>query len=183
MQNASEPVAIRTASLDDTALLARLGAHTFAQAFADANSPEDMAAYLASAFSPEAQAAELRDPDTLFLIASVGGEPAGYAKLCVTEAPECVAGGRPVELVRFYVEATWHGAGVSHALMRETIARAADRGRDIVWLGVWEQNHRAIGFYKKWDFAVVGTKPFQLGADVQTDFVMSRPVEATAAGA
>jgi diamine N-acetyltransferase len=174
MQTTTQHITVRAGCPNDAELLARIGAATFYEAFAADNSPENMAAYLASAFSPDIQAAELQSPDTVFLIASSGGEPAGYAKLQMSDAPGYVGGERPIELARFYVEAAWHGRGVSHALMRETIERALGDGHDVLWLGVWDRNGRAVAFYRKWGFEVVGSKPFLLGSDLQTDYVMKR---------
>jgi GNAT superfamily N-acetyltransferase len=168
------PVAIRTAGEADAALLHRFGAATFTQAFAAQNRPEDMAAYLAAVFSPARQSAELRDPASFFLIAAIADAPAGYAHLSVSKPPDCATAESPVELVRFYVDAAWHGRGVSHALMREALMQAARRGHDRIWLGVWEKNLRAIRFYEKWGFAAIGSKEFLLGSDLQTDLVMIR---------
>ena len=47
-----------------------------------------------------------------------------------------------------------------------------------MWLDVWEENPRAIAFYTKWRFAVVGRQDFVLGSDVQHDLLMSRRGEA-----
>jgi ribosomal protein S18 acetylase RimI-like enzyme len=182
MATAGHPIAVRIADHNDAELLARLGAETFAQAFAAANTPEDMATYLAASFSPALQAAELQHPRASFLIAEAAGRPAGYAKLEVSDPPPCVSALRPVELVRFYVDAAWHGQGVSHSLMNEALSFAANAGNDVMWLGVWQQNARAIAFYRKWDFAIVGDKTFLLGTDQQTDFVMSRTVIGNRAG-
>jgi GNAT superfamily N-acetyltransferase len=165
---------VRRADIHDADLLARLGATTFTQAFADANSAEDMDAYLASAFGPEIQAAELRQPESVFLIVSVDGEPAGYAQIQVTDPPAGVNASRPIELVRFYLDAAWHGQGVSKVLMEEVLAVASAGRYNIIWLGVWEHNGRAISFYRKWGFEVVGNKSFRLGSDLQTDYLMSR---------
>ena len=173
----SSPVDIRQATVKDADLLARLGAALFIQTFANLNTPEDMAVYLPTAFNPVIQAEELEREGTICLIAVIGGSgaaPVGYAQLAVSEPPECVAEGNPIELVRFYVDAAWHGQGVSHVLMEETLARAAGGGHDRIWLGVWEKNARAIGFYEKRGFAIVGRKDFWLGADLQTDLVMRR---------
>jgi ribosomal protein S18 acetylase RimI-like enzyme len=57
-----------------------------------------------------------------------------------------------------------------------TLAEAAGRGKDAVWLGVWERNARAIRFYEEWDFHPAGTQPFLLGTDLQTDLVMVRRI-------
>jgi ribosomal protein S18 acetylase RimI-like enzyme len=64
------------------------------------------------------------------------------------------------------------GKGVGRELMAAAIREAGQRGCDSVWLGVWEKNPRAIAFYKKWGFQEVGSHVFQLGDDLQTDFIM-----------
>ena len=166
--------AIRRATPGDAALLAELAARTFAEAFAADNRPEDMAAYLASAFSPEQTASELSDPRSTWLLAEIGGAPAGYAKLHAGAAPSCVRGPRPVELSRLYAAREWLGRGVGAALMRACLEEARRGGHRTIWLGVWEHNTRARAFYRKWDFRDAGTQPFQLGSDRQTDVVMER---------
>lgn len=166
------PIEIRHATEEDASLLARLGEATFFDSFAADNTPEDMAAYIRSAFSPEKQAAELADPRSLFLIASVAGEVVGYARLYAGQPSDGVTGKRPIELVRFYSTRPWIGRGVGPALMAACLSEARGLKYDTIWLGVWERNERAIAFYRKWGFQVVGIQPFLLGADWQTDYVM-----------
>ena len=129
--------AIRRANQEDAGLLAELGARTFSETFAADNSPEDMAAYLASSFTPALQAAELADPASTFLIAEVGGVAAGYAKLHAGEPAERVEGDKPVELVRLYVLREWLGRGVGAELMRACLDEARQAGHETIWLGVW----------------------------------------------
>ena len=168
------PVTVRNATDADAGLLAEVGARTFSDTFAADNSPEDMAAYLSTAFGPSLQAAELADPSATFLIAEVDGEAAGYAKLQVNDAPDCVTGGKPIELVRLYAERKYHGRGVGAALMQECLRAAKLSGAHTLWLGVWEHNHRAQAFYRKWGFTEVGSHDFRLGTDIQTDILMAR---------
>jgi ribosomal protein S18 acetylase RimI-like enzyme len=165
---------IRRATARDAALLADLGARTFQDTFAADNTPEDMAAYLSTSFSPEIQSAELADPNSTFLIAEVDKVAAGYAKLCAGETPACVTGPKPIELVRLYVDIEWLGRGVGEALMRDSIDRARQQGHETMWLGVWEHNRRAQAFYRKWGFRAVGEHVFQLGSDPQTDLILER---------
>lgn len=174
MEASSSPVAIRQATVQDAELLTRLGTALFIQTFAHVNAPEDLAAYLPTAFSPVIQATELEQSGTVFLLASIGDVPVGYAHLAVTKPAEDVSAADPIELVRFYVDASWHGQGVSHTLMEEILGQAARGGHDRLWLGVWEKNPRAIAFYQKKGFEIVGRKDFLLGSDLQTDLVMVR---------
>jgi diamine N-acetyltransferase len=165
---------IRTATASDASLLAELGARTFLHAFGADNTPSDMRAYLASAFGPEIQARELSDPSTAFLIAEVDRVPAGYARVRRGAAPGCIPGQSPLETVRFYADAPWIGKGVGAALMTACLGEAVRGGCDAVWLDVWERNPRAIAFYVKWGFSVVGDAEFLLGDDVQHDLLMAR---------
>ncbi len=167
---------IRRATVEDTSLLSVLGAHTFSDAFASFNKPEDMAAYLASAFSPPVLMEELKDSRATFLVAEINAVAVGYAKLHNSAAPMCVAGARPTEIARLYVEHDWHGRGVGEALMRECIEIARREGTRTIWLGVWEHNARALAFYRKWGFHEVGEHIFQLGEDRQTDILMERAI-------
>lgn len=165
---------IRHAKPEDAGLLTELGARTFSETFAADNSPEDMAAYLASSFNLAQQTAELNDPASTFFIAEVGGLAAGYAQLHVGEPTEGVEGAEPVELVRLYVSREWLGRGVGEALMSACVDEARRAGHGTIWLGVWERNGRAQAFYRKWDFRAVGEHVFQLGSDPQRDIVMER---------
>lgn len=173
---------IRQATIADAALLANLGARTFADTFAPHNTAENMDAYLKSVFGPEQQAAELQDPRSTFLIAELEGVAAGYAKLHAGDALTGVTGPRPLELVRLYVLANWHGRGVGAALMRACLEETQRTGYETLWLGVWEHNPRARAFYRKWDFREVGAHRFQLGADTQTDLLLQRSVGASPDG-
>lgn len=167
---------IRRGEALDASLLAELGARTFSDTFAVDNTPEDMADYLASAFSPEQQAAELADSQCLFQIAETGGVAVGYAMLRSGNVLDSVTGNRPIELVRLYVSRECLGRGVGAALMRACLSEAKLRGYKTLWLGVWEHNQRARAFYRRWNFHDVGTHVFQLGEDPQTDIVMQRSI-------
>jgi ribosomal protein S18 acetylase RimI-like enzyme len=79
-------------------------------------------------------------------------------------------------LQRLYVDARWHGTGVARDLMDALLAIAEAGGADAVWLGVWAQNPRARGFYRKFGFADAGEHAFRFGDEIQTDVVMVRPV-------
>lgn len=172
----ASPVSIRKAAQEDAILLSRLGAETFSDAFGADNSPEDMTLYLEAAFRPEIQAAELADPSSVFLLAQDGPEPVGYARIRQGIPPSAVIASRPIEIVRLYARKAWIGRGVGRALMSACLDEARDRGCDVIWLDVWERNPRAIAFYARWGFVVVGNQPFRLGNDAQNDLLMARAV-------
>jgi ribosomal protein S18 acetylase RimI-like enzyme len=170
----SENVHIRQATADDAKLLTDLSYTTFWDAFAHhpKNAPDDLAHYMRQAFNIEQITAELSDPRSIFLIASIDGKPAGYAKLILDNIEPGVTAERPIELVRLYSHQEYLGRGVGQNLMDACLERSRAEDRDVMWLGVWEYNPRAQRFYEKNGFRVVGKHVFQLGTDPQTDLLM-----------
>ena len=166
--------AIRYAVAEDAAPLAALGARTFADTYAAFNTPENMAAHLAVTFSPERQKDEIEAHGGFILLAQHDHELIAYAQAVRGIAPPQVGDAQALEIKRFYVDRAWHGCGVAQRLMTKTIHSAAERGAATVWLTVWNQNPRAIAFYRKVGFRDVGEYPFRLGTDVQTDILMVR---------
>ena len=169
-------ITIRQAGAGDHERIASLARETFVDSFAADNRPEDMAAYLAKAFGPSMQAAELTEPSSLFLIAETEDKPAGYARLVEASAPPCIQAKKPIQLSRLYARKPWIGKGVGAALMTACIDESIRRRCDGIWLGVWGKNARAIQFYNHWGFVQMGTQPFVLGNDRQTDFVLWLPL-------
>ena len=167
---------IRRATAADAQLIATLGADTFVASFGAQNEPANIAMHLAKSYGVEIQERELADPDFTYLIPDMDGRIAGYA--CVRDGapPPCVMGEAPVEVLRFYVVQDFHGTGVAQALMDACADDARARGGRTLWLGVWDQNPRAIRFYKKWGFEDVGGQTFMLGDDPQQDRVLARPL-------
>ena len=163
---------IRRAVHADAAALAELAARTFTETFAADNSPEDLDAHLRSSFGEARQAAEIEDRDVITLLAFQGEALAGFAQVRRKLVPSCVTVEQPVELHRFYLARPAHGTGLAAQLM--LAARAAARELDglHIWLGVWERNARAIAFYLKSGFVVVGSHVFVVGNDRQTDLVL-----------
>ena len=173
-------ISIRRALPGDAPALTTFAAASFRAAFGAHNTPADMDRYIGEHFTLERQAAEIGDPSGVVLLAegSVGREAsvlAGYARLVRGPAPSAAAG-RAIELRRLYVDARHHGTGVAQRLMAAALDVATADGAQHIWLAVWERNARAISFYEKCGFVRVGSKLFVLGADEQTDLVMTRRI-------
>jgi ribosomal protein S18 acetylase RimI-like enzyme len=171
---ASKQFFIREAEIQDAAQLSVFGARTFEQAFGLQNTREDMQKYVSTNFNEEKIRSQLLDPAARFLLAYEEKRLVGYSMLREGEAPVPISGANPIELVRIYVDKSLIGAGYGSRLMEACINKASEGGHDVIWLGVWEENENAIGFYRKWGFRKVGSKEFLLGSDIQQDLVMER---------
>jgi GNAT superfamily N-acetyltransferase len=168
---------VRRAGPGDGGRVATVAARLFEQTYGDANDPANMRSYLAKSFSESLQSAEIADDGCALWIAEDGEQSAlGYATLCLGIEVDCVSGERPAEIQRMYIDRAWYGRGLGDALMAACVGHARMWGCDVLWLGVWEENPRAIAFYKKNGFVAVGSATFALGHDIQRDLVMAKPL-------
>jgi ribosomal protein S18 acetylase RimI-like enzyme len=172
----SPDLTLRPATLDDAPALGSFAEQVFRDTFGPHYRSEDMDAYCSKAFSLDEQRRELADRDLHTVLGIARGAIAGFAQLRSGPPPACVTGPHPLELKRLYVERRWHGGGVANTLMAHAIELAQQRGAQTLYLSVWQHNHRAIAFYAKHGFERVGVAPFRVGADIQLDPVMVRPL-------
>jgi diamine N-acetyltransferase len=173
----------RRAELADAARLAALAERTFRATFSCFNTRENMNAHCARTYGEAMQAREIADPAIETFVCDDGIELVGYAQLRWGIAPPCVPASKPAEIQRIYVEQRWQGKGIAQVLMSRLLAAAARGGADQLWLGVWENNPRAITYYRKVGFTKVGHHVFQLGDDPQDDWIMCRDVRSWRPGA
>ena len=132
----------------------------------------NLEAHLSANYGPEQQATELADPLVTTILARSNGELVAYAQVRRSATPPCVVHVDPVELHRFYVDRRAHGSGLAAELMHAVHQAASEFEGRHIWLGVWEQNPRAIAFYKKVGFVDVGSQIYRVGPDEQADRVL-----------
>jgi diamine N-acetyltransferase len=172
----AEGICIRQATEKDAGLLLDLSAQTFNQAFGNQNSCDNMSAYMASAFTHDQLVKEIRSTYSVFLMAYIPGQdnPVGYTKLRTGKPVKDLKGAKAIEIHRIYVLQEVIGQGVGKALMERCLEIAQRENYEVIWLGVWEKNTRAIEFYKKWGFKKFGSHIFRLGTEDQTDYLMKK---------
>ncbi len=170
------PVLLRPANKNDAAAIAAISRKTFYDTFASQNTLADMDQFLNVEFTTERLIAEVGAEGNEFLLAFIADELVGYARLRDAANPPELGDSPAIELARIYSLEKAIGKGVGKALMQKCIELARDKGRKLLWLGVWEHNRRAIDFYTKWGFEKFSEHDFILGSDVQRDWLMKLTV-------
>lgn len=165
--------ALRLALPGDAPSLAILAERTFRDAFGARNSPGNMDLHCSRVFGPDIQLREIGERGLVTTLADDAGGLVGFSQLRIGKVSPAVKAGRPAELNRLYVVVEQHGRGVGRALVKQALTDAARAGCDVLWLGVWEHNAKAMAFYKRLGFEIVGTQAFMLGEERQRDLVMS----------
>lgn len=167
-------IEIRLCPASEVALLRDIGEETYEDTFRHLATPEDMAAYLKEAFNLDKIAAELANPDSRFYFLRVDGQLAGYLKVNDGPAQSDLQDPEALEIERIYVRAPYQGRGLGAKLIDFALELAREMGKRSAWLGVWEKNTAAIGFYQKMGFEIAGTHVFRMGEDAQSDYIMRK---------
>jgi ribosomal protein S18 acetylase RimI-like enzyme len=157
--------------------LQKIGRQTFEETFSESNSEENMKNYLEEGFSKEKLTAELNDKNSEFYFAKLEEEEIGYLKVNFGDSQTELKDSKALEIERIYVSKEYHGKSVGQLLYDKAIEVAKQKGSEYVWLGVWEENPRAISFYKKNGFVEFDKHIFRLGDDEQTDIMMKLKLE------
>ena len=165
---------ITRCTVNDTETLLELSYDTFYEAFDAQNTAENMKAYSDSAFTAEKIRNELNNPDSRFYFIYSNNTPAGYLKVNVDSAQSEPMGHDSLEVERIYILQKYHKQGLGKELLNLSYDIARELNKNKIWLGVWEKNENAIGFYKKQGFKKTGSHSFFMGEDEQTDFIAER---------
>lgn len=167
-------IIVRKVNTDDLIALQQIGRKTFEETFSESNSKENMEKYLREGFSEEKLLDELADENSEFYFAIDDGDIIGYLKINFGNAQTELKDNKGLEIERIYVLSKYHGKKVGQLLYDHAIEIAAKSLAKYVWLGVWEENPRAINFYKKNGFVEFDKHIFVLGDDEQTDIMMKK---------
>ena len=168
---------LRECGPGDAERLALVGAASFLEAFAGFLQSEDILAHCRTQHSSQKYAAMLADTETRIVVAEVKGSAVGYAVVCPPDLPVPVTA-EDLELKRIYLLHRFQGSGIGAALMEWSVETARRLGKKRLLLGVNDQNDKAVAFYLKHGFEHAGTRRFQVGSTLCSDFILAKKLGA-----
>lgn len=165
---------IRSAEEGDAETLSHIGVATFVDSYTEIITGEAMTAHCTRQHNRSVYATYLESPDAMAWLAEYAetGAPIGYAVTCPPDLP---VDGQPgdLELKRIYLLSRFHGNGAGRGLFDVAVDHARAAGAPRLLLGTYNENHRAIAFYRKVGFQQIGTRQFQVGDQLYDDIVMA----------
>jgi ribosomal protein S18 acetylase RimI-like enzyme len=167
-----EEIIIQEVTISDLLELQKISVQTFSETFASTNTEENMRSYLNEAYSISKLTDEFQNVDSKFYFSILENRVIGYLKLNFGESQTELKDAKALEIERIYVLQEFHGKRVGQVLYDKAIQVANQMQMKYVWLGVWEENKRALSFYKKNGFVEFDKHIFVLGEDAQTDIMM-----------
>lgn len=167
---------IRKATTEDLVSLTQLCITTFIQTYAIHNTKENLNAYLQENFNATQLTQELESETEAYFLLLEHDLPIAFVKLNYNRCPPDGTDEHMIEIQRIYVSGEHQQKGLGKELLKIAEAEALASGAHTIWLGVWENNQKAIQFYQKNGFSITGTHDFWLGNDRQSDFIMCKKV-------
>jgi ribosomal protein S18 acetylase RimI-like enzyme len=165
-------IEIRKATVSDLETIQKISIQTFIETFAAVNTPENIADYIKNSLNSAQLTTELKNLNSQFYIAYSNDEVVGYLKINFGDSQTESINENTLEVQRIYVLQNFHGKNIGQLLLEEVKKIAQTIGVDYIWLGVWEENHKALRFYTKNGFVVFDKHVFIMGNDEQTDLLM-----------
>jgi diamine N-acetyltransferase len=167
-----EKIEICRIGFADIEQLQLIGKQTFTETFAEGNSEENLQKYLKEGFTIKKLSSELSNQNSEFYFAKLDNKIIGYLKVNFGQAQTELSDRNTLEIERIYVLKQYHGKKAGQILYEKALDIAINSNAEYLWLGVWEENPRAISFYKKNGFVEFDKHIFKLGEDEQTDLMM-----------
>jgi len=156
---------IRRATINDASCIALLGRITFTEAFNHLfEDKNDLYTYCIRTFSVDKIKAGLKKENNAFWIAFANELPVGYAKLKLKSEIVFVPLKNSGQLQKIYVLQDFHGLGIGNQLRDKILKTAQEIKLENLWLSTLKKNNeKAVNFYLKTGFTIVGTTNFKIG--------------------
>ncbi len=165
---------LEKASLHHLAELETLAYSTFTATFGHLYTPENLQSHLVKTCSAAFFADALANGCNID-IARCGDEVVGYIKYGAVGLPIAYTKD-DVEIHRLYVSAKWQGQGIGKKLMDHALQSLAVQSAAHLYLGVWEHNHKAQAFYRRYAFRPIGKYLYYVGTHADREIIMQRVI-------
>ena len=165
---------IRKVAISEVRSLQQLSKKTFLEAYSETNTPSSMKIYIEEKFSLENLSKELGNPNSEFYFIEHNYEKMGFLKINLGSAQTETMPTTTLEIERIYIVEKHQGKKLGKSLLNFALKLGKNKAVDFIWLGVWDQNHKAIEFYKRNQFETFSTHTFVLGEEQQIDLLMKR---------
>lgn len=142
--------------------LSQLSIATFRESHGYSAPVKEINAYIEAKLNPRMLLTELQDTNNYFHFLHSANELAGFSKITPNFSCPFVEGKRQAKLERIYLLEKFHGKQLGQQLFEVNLELAADLQQNAIWLYTWVENHRALAFYQKNGFSIVGQDDFKI---------------------
>ncbi len=161
--NVAKPmVKIVKAEIEHAALIAEIGEKTFWESHGISASKADINAFVSKKYTKEVLVKELENKKNIYHLIYYNSKPAGFSKIVLNAPNNNIKSKNVTKLDRFYLLKAFYGQKLGLKLFDFNVELSKNNQQVGIWLAVWIENQRAINFYQKAGFKIVGEYDFQI---------------------
>ena len=149
-------ISIHRATTQDSEAISQIGKIAFEESHKDSCSAQDIASFIKEYYNPNAIHEELKDPKNIYHVLSYDGKPAGFSKIILDFEHANIAQKNVAKLDRIYFLKAYYGMKLGHDLLEFNVELCKASNQSGIWLFTWTGNLRAVNFYQKIGFQIIG---------------------------
>ena len=150
------------ASVADAELLSKLGKTTFIESHGKSASEANIESYVNLKYSQNACVVELQNSDNIFYLLYHNEKAIGYSKIILNVPDANIPIKNVTKLERFYVLQDYHNLKLGWELFNYNLIYSKNQQQAGMWLYTWTENQKAINFYTKAGFKIIGNYDFKI---------------------
>jgi len=143
-------------------LLAQIGKVSFIESHGSSAALQDIDTYISGKYTRDILKAELIDPKNIFHLIYYNKKVAGYSKIILNEKISTLDVNNITKLDRLFLLKGFYDLKLGFELLQFNIELSKKNNQVGMWLFAWKENHRAVNFYNKNGFEIIGSHNFAL---------------------
>jgi len=168
-------ITIKKADVSKVEVLALLGRITYVESHGHfINDKNDLSKYVNQSFSIARTEKDFLDANNHFYIIYHNNLPIGYAKLVLNTSFDNMASVYSCKLDRIYILNDFIHMKLGKQLLTFVESKVRELSIEKIWLSVYIKNERAIRFYKKNNFEIIGELNFLVSQTEYKNIVFSK---------
>lgn len=163
----------KKAEIEDALRISILFKQVYLQVYGVEGITIEFTNFITKRFSPTLIEKAIREkPDTL-LVAYFKGNPVGVAEVIYDSVCK-IRNIKAVELSKLYVLERFYGRGIGYELLNRFETKLKAKGYKELFLEVYAHNPRAIFFYKRQNYSIIGDTLFPMEFNTYENKLMSK---------
>jgi diamine N-acetyltransferase len=158
-------ISVIKATESDRDAIARIGKISIAESHRGSCSDDDMNAFLESHYNSDAIKKELNDRNCIYHTIRYNEKPVGFSKIVLNSKHPGIVPENVTKLDRIYLLKEFYGLKLGLQLLNFNIQLCKNNKQSGMWLYTWIGNERAIGFYTKAGFTIIGSHKYLVTKD------------------
>ncbi|SFA90379.1 GNAT family N-acetyltransferase [Pseudomonas sp. NFPP24] len=173
-------ILLRDATPDDALCLGVLGMQVFLDTYAPQGIRGSIATEVLEAFAPQVMARLIADPGILLMVAESNHHLLGFAQVRLNARHPLIDAVDVAELQRLYIQERFTGLGIGYQLLQAAERGAVTGGASMLWATVWERNERALGFYPRRGYGLLGNPVHTFQGESHGNRLFGKALDVTA---